>query len=76
MGDGGQDDLRVSLDRKSRLDFPGTKVTSATGLLAYRESGEVLVSTRMAGFEVRDNRTGRNTRHSIAALPERPIGRL
>jgi hypothetical protein len=40
--------LRVTFDRKVRLEFYGTKVTSDTGLLAYRELDEALGLTKIA----------------------------
>ena len=37
MGERRKDALRVSFDRKLKLEFHATKVTSAAGWLAYRE---------------------------------------
>jgi len=59
MGEGCKDALRLNFDRKLKLEFHGTKVTSDAGLLAYRELDEVLGLTRMAVVEISDNRTGR-----------------
>ena len=59
MGEGCKDALTLNLDRKLKLEFHGTKVTSDAGLLAYRELDEVLGLTRMAVVEISDNRTGR-----------------
>ena len=59
MGEGCKDALRLNFDRKLKLEFHGTKVTSDSGLLAYRELDEVLGLTRMAVVEISDNRTGR-----------------
>ena len=58
MGEGCKDALRLNFDRKLKLEFHGTKVTSDAGLLAYRELDEVLGLTRMAVVEISDNRTG------------------
>ena len=68
MGEGCKDALRLNFDRKLKLEFHGTKVTSDAGLLAYRELDEVLGLTEPSCFEISDSRTGRNTQHSIAAL--------
>ena len=68
MGERKKDALRVNFDRKLKLEFHGVKVTSDAGLLAYREIDDVFGLTDMATYELTDNRTGRNTQHSITAL--------
>ncbi len=68
MGEGKKDALRVNFDQKLKLEFHGVKVTSDAGLLAYREIDDVFGLTDMATYELTDNRTGRNTQHSITAL--------
>ncbi len=73
MGEARKDTLRLDFDRKLKLEFHGTKVTSDAGLLAYRELDEALGLTSAIDSELRDNRTGKNTRHSIAALLRQSI---
>jgi hypothetical protein len=68
MGEGKKDALRVNFDNKLKLEFHGVKVTSDAGLLAYREIDDAFGLTEMAACELSDNRTGRNTQHSITAL--------
>ena len=77
MGEPRKDALRVNFDRKLKLEFHGVKVTSDAGLLAYRELDDVVGLTDMVACELRDNRTGKNTQHSVRALLRQSIyGRL
>jgi len=77
MGEACKDALRVNFDRKLKLEFHGVKVTSDAGLLAYREIDGVFGLTDMVACELRDNRTGKNTQHSVRALLRQSIyGRL
>ena len=73
MGEARKDALRVDFDRRLRLEFHGTKITSDAGLLAYRELDEALGLTSTIDSEVRDMRTGKNTQHSISALLRQSI---
>jgi len=69
--------LRVNFDRKLKLEFHGVKVTSDAGLLAYRELDDVFGLTDMVACELRDNRKGKNTQHSVRALLRQSVyGRL
>ena len=77
MGEACKDALRVNFDRKLKLEFHGVKITSDAGLLAYRELDAVFGLTDMVACELRDNRTGKNTQHSVRALLRQSIyGRL
>jgi len=73
MGESKKDALRVNFDRKLKLEFHGVKVTSDAGLLAYRELDDVFGLTDMVACELRDNRTGRNTQHSLLALSRQSV---
>ena len=73
MGEARKDALRLSCDRKLKLEFHGTKVTSDAGLLAHRELDEALGLTSAIDSELRDNRARKNTQHSIAALLRQSI---
>ena len=68
MGESKKDALRFDFDRKLKLEFHGVKVTSDASLLAYREIDHVFGLTETVACELIDNRTGKNTQHSIAAL--------
>ncbi len=77
MGEACKDALRVNFDRKLKLEFHGVKVTSDAGLLAYRELDDLFGLTDMIACELRDNRKGKNTQHSVRALLRQSIyGRL
>jgi hypothetical protein len=73
MGEARKDALRLDFDRKLKLEFHGTKVTSDAGLLAYRELDETLNLTSAVESELRDIRTGKNTQHRLAALLRQSI---
>jgi hypothetical protein len=73
MGEAHKDALRLNFDRKLKLAFHGTKVTSDAGLLAYRELDEALGLTSEIDSDLRDIRTGKNTQHGIAALLRQSI---
>src|SRR5262245_39045181 len=68
MGDCQTEPLRPQFDRRLRLECHGATVTSDAGLLAYRELDNALQLTDSAADVLHDTRTGRNTRHSLAAL--------
>ena len=68
MGDKRRDALRVNFDRKLKLEFQGTKVTSDAGLLAYRELDEALGLTAVVEPQLVDIRTGKNTQHELVGL--------
>ena len=73
MGERYKDALRLNFDRKLSLQFHGTKVTADSGLLAYRELDEALGLIAPIKSELCDNRTGKNTQHSTAALRRQSI---
>ena len=73
MGEARKDALRLDFDRRLKLEFNGTKATSDAGLLAYLELDEALGLTIMIDTDLHDNRTVKNTRHSIAPLLRQSI---
>ena len=68
MGDAKNEDLRVGFDRRLKLKFCGSKVTSDAGLLAYRELDEVLSLTEMGADLLTDSRLGSNKQHLLVPL--------
>ena len=60
--------MRVGFDRRLKLEFHGSKITSDSGLLAYRELDDALGLTEVVGDVFRDNRTGKNGWHGMSGL--------
>ena len=64
-------------DRRLRLQFRSSVVTSDAGLLNYRELDDALGLTDMASEVLAEARTGKNSRHALAGLLRRAVfGRL
>lgn len=73
MGEARKDAPRLDFDRRLKLEFHGTKVTSDGGLLAYRELDDTLGLTSDVDSQLSDIRTGKNTQHGLAALLRQSI---
>ena len=63
--------LKVEFDRRLKLQFHGAKLSSDGGLIVFRELDDALGLTEMASWELRDTRTGKNSRHD-QRLPVHP----
>ena len=67
-GAGETGDGRLGFDRRVRLEFHGSKVSSDGGLLVFRDLDEALGLHAIAGRFLRDTRTGHNHLHSLVGL--------
>lgn len=69
--------LRVDFDRRLKLEFHGSKITSDAGFIAYRELDDALGLTQVAGDRLIDPRTGKNGQHGMTGLfRQSTFGRL
>lgn len=69
--------VRLDFDRRLKLEFHHSRITSDAGLLAYRELDNALGHSPVAGDVPADARTGRNGRHALLGLLRRWVfGRL
>ena len=76
-GAGLQQTDRVDFDRRVRLEFRGTQLSSDGGLLVMRELDEVLGLSDLAATALRDTRRGKNTVHRLDGLFRQSVsGRL
>jgi hypothetical protein len=69
--------LRLDFDRRLKLEFHGSKVTSDAGLLAYRELDDAVALSEIAGGVLTDSRRGKNGRHGLVGQFRQSVfGRL
>ena len=68
MGDAQKRDLRLGFDRRLKLKFLGSKVTTDAGLLAYRELDDAFALTEMVQGTFEDSRIGSNKQHTLVPL--------
>ena len=77
MGETKDGVLRLDFDRRLKLEFHGSKVTSDAGLLPYRELDDAIGLTDMAGDVLTDTRRGKNGRHGLVGQFRQSVfGRL
>ncbi len=77
MGESKEGFLRLDFDRRLKLEFHGSKVTSDAGLLPYRELDDAVGLSEIAGDALTDTRRGKNGRHGIVEQFRRSVfGRL
>ena len=76
-GEAQSDALRLDFDHRLQLEFHGSSVTSAAGLLAYRELGDARGLVAIADRHLVDGRIGRNGRHDLVGMLRQSVfGRL
>jgi hypothetical protein len=76
-GEAKQPPLRVTFDRRLKLEFHGARITSDGGLLAYRELDDALGLTALAASGLTEGRGGKNIRHRLLGLLRQAVyGRL
>jgi hypothetical protein len=69
--------LRLGFDRRLKLEFHGSKVSSDAGLLPYRELDDAVGLTEIAGDALTDTRRGKNGRHGLVGQFRQSVfGRL
>ena len=77
MGESKAAVLRLDFDRRLKLEFHGSKVTSDAGLLPYRELDDAVGLTKIAGDALMDTRRGKNGRHGLVGQFRQSVfGRL
>ena len=63
MGESKQGSLRVGFDRRLKLEFHGTQISSDGGLLPYRELDDALGLSVVAGDVLSEVRRGNTNLH-------------
>ena len=77
MGESETGVLRLDFDRRLKLEFHGSKVTSDGGLLPFRELDDALGLSDIAGERLIDPRTGKNGQHGMTGqFRQSTFGRL
>ncbi len=69
--------LRVDFDRRLKLEFHGSDISSDGGLCSHRELDHALELTELGGEVLSETRRGKNTRHLLVGLLRQSVfGRL
>ncbi len=77
MGEAKLEPLRVDFDRRLKLEFHGSRITSDAGLLAYRELDDARGLTELGGMVLSETRHGKNIQNLLVGLPCQSVfGRL
>ena len=73
MGESSKPPLEMRFDRRVHLEFHGPTVTSDAGLLACRDSDDVLGLTEIATVCLQEGRGGGNVQHQLVFLLGQPV---
>ena len=77
MGESKEGVLRLDFDRRLKVEFHGSKVTSDARLLPYRELDDAVGLSEIAGDVLTDTRRGKNGRHGLGGQFRQSVfGRL
>ena len=68
MGEAKQGPLRVDFDRRLKLEFHGSQISTDAGLLPYRELDDAFGLSALTGNALSEVRQGKNTRHLLTGL--------
>ncbi len=69
--------MRLGFDRRLKLEFHGSKVSSDAGMLPYRELDDAVGLSEIAGGVLADTRRGKNGRHDLSGQFRQSVfGRL
>ena len=68
MGESTNARAKLRFDRRIRLEFHGSTITSDAGLLACRELDDVMGLTEKASECLQESRGGRNVQHQLISL--------
>ena len=72
-GESELDAPRLNFDRRLKLEFHGSNVTSDAGLLPFRELDDILGFTELAGATLSEGRRGKSTRPVLSGLLRRSV---
>ena len=73
MGESTDSRTTLRFDRRVRLEFHGSTITSDAGLLACRELDDALGLTETATACLQESRGGRNVQHQLVALVRQSV---
>ena len=69
MGEAKLEPLRVDFDRRLKLEFHSSDISSDAGLLHYRELDDTPGLTELGGEVLSETRRGKNSRPTFGPTP-------